>query len=254
MARKSVVAAAAAFFLASSGAMALAASDIPAYDAAAVADASRPATDTARDADRKPAEMLAFTGVKPGDKVVDLIPGGGYFTRLFSAAVGPTGKVYAFVPAEFAKFSKTPLPANGAPGDPTRPNVTFLTAPANSFGTPEPVDVVWTAQNYHDLHDSFAKPADLAQVNAAIFKALKPGGVYIVLDHAAVAGSGLSATDTLHRIDPAVVRSEVEAAGFKYVGESTVLRNPADPHTALVFNPAIKGKTDQFVFKFRKPG
>lgn len=254
MARKSVVAAAAAFMLASSGAMALAASDIPANDAAAVADATRPAADTARDADRKPAEMLAFSGVKPGDKVVDLMPGGGYFTRLFSAAVGPTGKVYAFDPAEFAKFSKTPLPANGAPGDPARPNVTFLTAPANSFSTPEPVDVVWTAQNYHDLHDSFAKPADLALVNAAIFKALKPGGVYIVLDHAALPGSGLSATDTLHRIDPAAVRREVEAAGFKYVGESTVLRNPADPHTALVFNPAIKGKTDQFVFKFRKPG
>jgi len=122
------------------------------------------------------------------------------------------------------------------------------------LATPEPVDLVWTSQNYHDLHDSFAKPADLAQVNAAIFRALKPGGIYVVLDHAALPGSGLSATETLHRIDPATVRAEVEAAGFVYVGESDVLRNPNDPHTAKVFDPSIRGHTDQFVFKFRKPG
>jgi predicted methyltransferase len=235
------------------GAVALAAA-IPANIAAAVADPGRPATDTAKDAERKPAEMLAFAGIKPGDKVVDMIPGKGYFTKLFSAAVGASGKVYAFTPAEFAKFSKTPLPANGAPGDPDRPNVIFLTAPANSFSTPEPVDVVWTSQNYHDLHDDFAQPADLAQVNKAVFNALKPGGVYVILDHVAAAGSGLSATNTLHRIDPAVVKTEVEAAGFKFDGETDVLSNPADDHTKKVFDPAIRGKTDQFVFRFRKPG
>jgi predicted methyltransferase len=253
MDRRLFLAATAAVALACSGAAALAA-DIPANVAAAVADPSRPADDRARDADRKPAEMLAFAGVKPGDKVVDFIPGKGYFTKLFSAAVGPNGKVYAYLPAEFAKFAKNPLPANGAPGDPNRPNVTFLTAPANSFATPEPVDVVWTSQNYHDLHDDFAKPADIAQVNKAVFNALKPGGVYVVLDHAAAAGSGLSATDTLHRIDPAVVKSEVEAAGFAFDGESDVLANPADDHTKKVFDPSIRGKTDQFVFRFKKPG
>jgi predicted methyltransferase len=231
-----------------------AATDIPAHDAAAVADPMRPANDTARDAERKPAEMLAFSGVKPGDTVVDLIPGGGYFTRLFSSVVGPTGTVFAFTPEEFAHFGKTPPAPTGARPDPMRPNIVSVVAPVNSFSLPQPVDIVWTSQNYHDLHDSFAKPADLALINAAIFKALKPGGVYIVLDHAAAPGSGLSATETLHRIDPAVVRAEVEAAGFQFVGQTDVLRNPADPRTAKVFDPSIRGKTDQFVFKFRKPG
>lgn len=253
MGRRLFLAATAAVVLSATGAIAFAA-DIPAYIAAAVADPSRPAEDKARDADRKPAEMLAFAGIKPGDKVVDLLPGKGYFTTLFSDAVGPGGKVYMFVPAEFLKFLKGTVPANGARGDPNRPNVTFLTAPANSFATPEPVDIVWISQNYHDLHDDFAKPADIAQVNKAVFNALKPGGVYIVLDHAAAAGSGLSATNTLHRIDPAAVKTEVEAAGFTFEGESDVLKNPADDHTKKVFDPSIRGKTDQFVFKFRKPG
>jgi len=231
-----------------------AAGDVPTYVAAAVADPARPAQDVARDAARKPAQMLAFTGVKPGDKVVDLMPGGGYFTRLFSAAVGPSGVVYAFVPAEMAPYAKPKPAPNGSPADPSRPNIISLVAPVNSFSPPQPVDIVWTSQNYHDLHDSFAKPADITLINAAVFRALKPGGVYVVLDHTALPGSGLSATETLHRIDPAVVRAEVEAAGFQFVGESDAVRNPDDPHTAKVFDPSIRGKTDQFVFKFRKPG
>ena len=251
MGRQLIFAAIALFGASSLGLSAHAQPDIPANVAAAVADPTRPATDTARDADRRPAEMLTFAEVKPGETVVDLIPGKGYFTRLFAAAVGPTGTVYQFQPAEFAKG--TP-PANGSQPDPARPNVTYLIGPVNGFATPQPADLVWTSQNYHDLHDSFAKPADLALVNAAIFKALKPGGLYIVLDHAALPGSGLSATETLHRIDPAAVRAEVEAAGFQFVGESDVLANPNDPHTANVFDPSIRGHTDQFVFKFRKPG
>jgi predicted methyltransferase len=253
MGRKSTFAAIVVLAVAGLNVAAMAQSNIPATIAAAVADPARPASDTARDAERKPAEMLAFAGVKPGDKVVDLMPGKGYFTRLFSAAVGPSGAVYQFVPAEMASFSHDKT-ISGAHPDPARPNITYLSAPVNSFATPEPVDIVWTSQNYHDLHDSFAKPADLALINAAIFRALKPGGTYIVLDHAALPGSGLSATETLHRIDPATVRAEVEAAGFVYVGETTVLRNPNDPHTAKVFDPSIRGHTDQFVFKFKKPG
>ena len=225
----------------------------PANIAAAVADTTRPEADTKRDVDRKPGDMLTFLGVKPGDKVADIIPGGGYFTRLFSTAVGPKGAVYAFMPVEFAKFSKSPLPANGAHPDPARPNITFLTAPMNDFSAPEQLDAVWTSQNYHDLHDDFAKPTDVAIVNKAVFKALKPGGVFVVLDHAAADGSGLAATDTLHRIDAAQVKREVEAAGFKFAGESTVLRNPADPRTANVFDASIRGHTDQFVYKFVKP-
>ena len=178
---------------------------------------------------------------------------GGYFANLFSTAVGPKGAVYAFEPAEFLQFYKSGLPASGSHPDPKRPNMTFLSTPVNAFAPPEKLDLVWTSQNYHDLHDSFSKPADLALVNKAVFKALKPGGVYIVLDHSAADGSGLRDTDTLHRIDAAQVKKEVEAAGFKFVGESNALRNKADPRTANVFDASIRGHTDQFVYKFVKP-
>lgn len=230
-----------------------AASSTPAFVTAAISNSVRPKEDTDRDAARKPAEMLVFAGIKPGQTVVDLMPGKGYFSKLFAGAVGPGGKVYAFQPAEFAKFAKGPMPANGAVADPAWPNVIFLTAPINDFAVPTQADVVWTAQNYHDMHDSFMGPADVAKVNAAVFKALKPGGYYIILDHAAAAGSGLTATDTLHRIDPATVKAEVTAAGFKFVGQSRVLANPADNHTLKVFDPALRGHTDQFIYKFRKP-
>jgi predicted methyltransferase len=226
---------------------------VPANVTAAVADANRPESDRARDGARKPAEMLEFARVKPGQTVVDLIPGSGYFTRLFAVAVGPKGRVYAYVPSELAKRAKV-APINGAQPDPKHPNVTELVAPINDFATPTPVDLVWTAQNYHDLHDPFMGPADMAKFNAAVFKALKPGGEFIVLDHSAPTGSGVSLTNTAHRIDAAVVKKEVTAAGFRFEGESNVLRNPADKRTNLVFDPAIRGHTDQFIYKFRKPG
>jgi len=225
----------------------------PANYAPAVADPGRTADDKARDADRKPAEMLDFAKVKAGQTVVDFMPGGGYFTRLFLAAVGPKGKVYAFIPTEVAGFSKKPLPANGSSPDPAHPNLMFLVAPVMQFSTPTPVDMVWTSQNYHDLHDPFMGPADLSKFNAAVFKALKPGGLYVILDHAAAAGSGVSATNTLHRIDPEVVKKEVTAAGFVYEGSTEVLRNSADDHSLNVFKPDIRGHTDQFLFRFRKP-
>ncbi len=230
-----------------------AASSTPAYVTAAVSSTARPKADTDRDAARKPAAMLVFAGIKPGQTVVDLMPGGGYFSKLFSGAVGPKGKVYAFQPTEFAKFAKGPLPANGAVPDAAWPNVTYITAAINDFAVPTKADVVWTAQNYHDMHDSFMGPADLAKVNAAVFKALKPGGYYVILDHAAAGGAGLTATDTLHRIDPASVKAEVTAAGFKFVGESTVLADATDNHTLNVFTPAVRGHTDQFIYKFQKP-
>lgn len=220
--------------------------------AAAVADPGRPAADTARDADRKPAEMLAFAGIRPGMVVMDIMPGGGYFTRLFSVAVGPTGKVIAYVPAEVAaKFTKSLPSAQAVAAEPGRSNVmvahdALMDVPPDNF-----LDVAWTAQNYHDLHN--LPGFDGVAYDRLVYKALKPGGTYVVLDHAAAAGSGLSATDTLHRIDPAVVRREVEAAGFTYDGASTVLANRADDHTLKIFDPAIRGHTDQFVYRFRKP-
>ena len=225
----------------------------PAYIAAAVADSHRPAEDTARDADRKPAEMLAFAGIKPGDVVVDLIPGKNYFSRLFAAAVGPTGHVYSFEAGEFddAFKSRNITVPSGTLQD--YPNDTFIHASIAKLPIPQMADVVWTSQNYHDLHDKFTGPVDIAAFNKAVYAALKPGGVFIVLDHVAQPGSGLRDTDTLHRIDPAVVKKEVTEAGFKFVGESKVLRNPKDPHDKLVFDKSIRGHTDQFVYKFRKP-
>ncbi|HUA77038.1 MAG TPA: class I SAM-dependent methyltransferase [Acetobacteraceae bacterium] len=245
--------AAAAALAISAGIAGAAMEKIPANIAAAVADTARPEADRDRDANRKPAECLAFAGVKPGDKIADLIPGGGYFTRLFSVAVGPKGYVYAYLPSDLDAHLKKPSPVFAIAADPHYPNVSVIHAPVAKFVAPEKLDIVWTSQNYHDLHDKFFGPADVPAVNKAIYDALKPGGIYIVLDHAAEAGSGLRDTDTLHRIDEAAVKKEVEAAGFKLVAESNVLRNPADNHTLKVFDPAIRGKTDQFILKFRKP-
>jgi predicted methyltransferase len=226
---------------------------MPAYAKAAVADSARPVADTQRDADRKPAAMLVFAGIKPGMRVMDLIPGGGYFTRIFAKAVGPNGYVYAFQPTELDHFFKDkPPPVVAVAAE--YPNVSVIRASVNKLVAPESLDVVWTSQNYHDLKDSFFAPADTALVNKAVYDALKPGGIYIVLDHSAPKGSGIADTDTLHRIDEAVVKKEVEAAGFKLIAESNVLRNPKDARTVKVFDPSIRGHTDQFILKFQKPG
>lgn len=225
----------------------------PAYIAAAIADKNRPAADTVRDADRKPADMVAFAGIKKGDIVVDLIPGRGYFTRIFADMVGPTGHVYAYEVTEFDAYLKSRNVEVPSGSVPNYPNATYIHAPAVKMVVPQFADVVWTSQNYHDLHDSFTGPVDIAAFNKAVYDALKPGGVFIVLDHVAETGSGLRDTDTLHRIDPAQAKKEILAAGFKFAGESKVLQNPADDHTRKVFDPSIRGKTDQFVYKFVKP-
>src|SRR5215217_5921637 len=201
-----------------------------------------------------PGQDLAWAGVRPGMKVVDLIPGQGYFTRILSKAVGPTGKVFAYVPDELTAIAKGRPPSVAAfAGKPPYANTRMILRRLSDFGAPEKVDVVFTAQNYHDMHAAFMGPADLAVVNRQVFKALKPGGVYIVIDHAAKGGSGLRDTDSLHRIDPAIVRKEIEAAGFVFEGQSNLLRNARDPLTANVFDAGIRGNTDQFAYKFRKP-
>jgi predicted methyltransferase len=228
------------------------AADVPSNVAAAVADSGRPAADTALDAARKPAEILTFIDLKPGMKVVDVIPGP-YWDRMFSKAVGPSGHVYMFLPLEIAKAEKIPVPPNGSAPLPNYPNVTVNAAPVNSFSTSEPVDVVWIRQNYHDLYDPFMGPADVPAFNKAVFNALKPGGVFVIIDHSAPDGSGLADTNTTHRIDAAVVKKDMAAAGFQFVGESNALRNPADTRDKLVFDPSIRGKTDQFAYVFRKP-
>lgn len=222
---------------------------------AAVADKGRPAADTTLDAERKPAAMLEFAGVKAGQTVVDLIPGGGYFTRIFSKAVGAKGTVYAVggPPRPVTDPAKPPpTPAQDViAADPAYANVKSIHAAlAGGLAIPTQADVVWTAQNYHDVKN--VPNIDMLAFDKAIFKALKPGGVFIVLDHVAKADT-VNPTSTVHRIDPAAVRKEVEAAGFRYEGESTVLRNPSDDYSKNVFDPAVRHKTDQFIYKFRKP-
>jgi predicted methyltransferase len=222
---------------------------------AAVADSARPEADTKRDENRKPAEMLAFAGITPGKVVVDMLPGGGYFTRIFARAVEPGGRVYAYFGTQYDARLK------GQGKDPdnqfadlkrTYPNLGVIHGPLPQFVTPEPVDVVWTALNYHDMHNK-AYAMDVNDVNKAVFKSLKPGGYYVIVDHAAADSAGADATEKLHRIQEATVKKEVEAAGFRLVAEGKDLLNAADPGTERVFENDIRGKTSQFMLKFQKP-
>ncbi|MES2443714.1 MAG: methyltransferase domain-containing protein [Pseudomonadota bacterium] len=240
-----IVAAALALTVAAPGALAQKPS---AAVLAAVADPARPAEDVARDAARKPAQIVAFAGVKPGDRVAELAPGGGYYTRILARTVGPKGKVYAVVSKGFAarEGALDRLRAALAP----YPNVEIVVADYVALALPEPVDLVWTSENYHDFHNG--PTANVVALNRAVFAVLKKGGRFYVEDHAAP-GTGVTATATLHRIDPQAVRDEVAAAGFRLDGESAVLANTADPHTAKVDDPAIKGHTDKFAMRFRKP-
>ncbi|MBS0394447.1 MAG: class I SAM-dependent methyltransferase [Proteobacteria bacterium] len=224
---------------------------VPPYIKAAVADKARPTADTERDANRKPAETLAFAGVKPGDWVLEIAPGKGYYTRMLSAVVGPKGEVTSYLVSQPPKADAPPPPIAAVAAEPHYSNVKVHllrlvdVRPTNSF------DVVWTTQNYHDIHN--IEGVDVATFNRAVFAALKPGGIFLVLDHSAEVGSGSRDTKTLHRIDEATVKQEVTAAGFELVGESNLLRNKNDPRTAKVFEGSIQGHTDQFLLKFRKP-
>lgn len=242
--------------LAAIGALALA---IGASAATAQAPASRPnpvpATLTpgappALDPAWKVPEVIAFIGVKPGDKVADVV--GGRLTAELARVVGPTGKVYAVETAEVVKAHPEVLKMMQGLAT-AMPNVVVSADPV-STPLPKGLDAVFIRQNYHDLYDKFMGPADVPAFNRAVFAALKPGGVYVILDHAAVAGSGIAATDTVHRIDPARVKADVLAAGFKLEAESPILANPADDHTKMVFDRSVRNHTDQFLFRFRKPG
>lgn len=222
-----------------------------------VARAQAPAQAAPEDALTNPAfkgaEVVAFIGLKPGARVADIVAG--RFVRALSQAVGPKGKVYAVEPAEVVKVHPQVLAMmNGLAAQPAYANVEVLTQPVNATALPAGLDAVFIRQNYHDLHDKFMGPADVPAFNKTVFAALKPGGVYVVLDHAAAAGSGLRDTDTLHRIDVASVKAEVTAAGFVLDGESALLANPADARDKNVFDPSVRGHTDQFLLRFRKPG
>jgi len=267
---------------------------IPPYIAAAVADPTRPQADRQRDADRKPAEVVAFAGIRPGDKVADFMPGGGYFTRILCSVVGDTGHVYAIsVPRTPAAQPPSPSPSPSSPvtetslsakpaAEPSSPSCSNVTAStlqnkkrpapelwsasddpgevyeywsftsaAELFAAPEPLDAIWTSENYHDLHNKRFGSPDMLAVDTALLNALKPGGILLVEDHAGAAGSGARDTETLHRIELAQVKKEVTAAGFVFVAESKVLNSAKDPHTAKAHE--MHDRTDRFLLKFRKP-
>jgi predicted methyltransferase len=197
----------------------------------------------------KAPEVIAFIGLKRGDKVAEIVAG--RLTSSLAQAVGPTGKVYAVETAEVAKTHPDGL-ARMQELAKKSPNVIVSETPVAS-PLPSGLDAVFIRQNYHDLYNVFMGPVNLPAFNKAVFAALKPGGVYVVLDHAAVVGSGSSTTQSLHRIDPEKVKADILAAGFTLDAESTIFANKADDRTKNVFDPSIRGHTDQFLFRFKKP-
>jgi len=199
-------------------------------------------------------ELSQFARVHAGSAVMDVWPGSGDWTRLFSDIAGPAGRVYSFVPAELAHFKSDPVGQMRALAkEPGRENVEVVSAdlvalPASS----QSLDVVWLHLFYHDLHTALiqARGATPARFNQAVYERLKPGGFYVIVDHVAATGTGASRAESLHRIDPAAVRKEVETAGFVLDAHSTVLANKDDPHSTRVFDPSIKGETDRFAYRF----
>ena len=236
------------------------ASGLPAATAPNKAQVAKALADPGRafqrgdDARRHPAELVGLSGVHSGQRVLDLIPGNGYWTRIFSQIVGPKGKVYAVWPEAYGKLAMGDVAKLKAiAADPHYSNVVVQVQPSIQLGAPEPLDLVWTSQNYHDYGDPFmGKPGTAAFARMA-YGLLKPGGTFVVIDHASVPGHGAADTDTLHRIDPDSVIKEAKAAGFEYAGKSDVLLNPRDPLTIPVFDKSIRGHTSQFALKFRKP-
>ena len=220
---------------------------------AALADPRRPAADSDRDRARMPAELLAFAQVTTGEVVGDYIMGGGYWTRILSNVVGPQGKVYAFQPNEFVAFR----PAYGDEQNAAvsgRANVVPLRAPAEAPAFPEPLDTLITVQNFHDLYIGAVPPGTARRAITALYASLKPGGALLVVDHSAAAGTGTSAANALHRIDKQAAIAALTGAGFVLEAESDLYARPDDPRSANVFAPEIRGKTDQFALRFRKPG
>ncbi len=217
--------------------------------AAALANPDRPEADRARDELRRSADMLAFMELKAGDAIADIRPEEGFFTHLFSSVVGPSGHVYAFVPSQTSGRENAYADGLAATYD----NVSRVTGALETMAFDRPLDVVFMGEEYHD----FVIPrfgVDVPAMNAAVFRALKPGGLYVILDHEAAPGAGVSVAGTLHRIESAELRRQVEAAGFVFDGATEVVRNPDDDRSLSVFDPAIRGRTDRFVFRFRKPG
>lgn len=218
---------------------------------AAITDPSRPDAHQKRDASRKPAKVLKLAGIKPGDKVADLAAGQGYYTAILSRLVGDDGAVHAVDPVRI--FEAFPNAKDTFPkyqeNDP-RSNVSYSVQKFDELTFPETLDAVVMGLYYHD---TIWTGVDRAAMNKAIFDALKPGGAYLVFDHLADDGAEDSVTQDLHRMVPGVVKPEVKAAGFIFAGETDALANPEDAKDISVFAEGVRGKTDRFVYLFKKP-
>ena len=205
----------------------------------------------------KQSELIKFARVDAGSTIIDVYPGDGDWTRLFSDIVGPKGQVFSFVPTEIADLKPDQVSRmQTLAKEPGRENVEAVSADLVAMPkATQPADVLWLHLFYHDLHTELiqARGATAAQFNQAVYDRLKPGGSYVIVDHAAAVGAGKSDAQSLHRIEPASVREEVEAAGFELDAESTMLANKDDPHSIKVFDPSIKGETDRLVYRFVKP-
>ncbi|MBN8552943.1 MAG: class I SAM-dependent methyltransferase [Caulobacterales bacterium] len=220
----------------------------PARWQAAIGDPRRPEGEVARDPLRHPFEMLEFIELRPGQRIADIRPEEGYFTRLFAPVVGETGQVYAFVPTLTA--GREQAFAEGLQAE--YGNVTPVIGLLDEMRFDAPLDVVFMGQEYHDFHiERF--DVDVAEMNRRVFAALRPGGIYVILDHSGRTGTGNTEVQTLHRIEGAFLRREVEAAGFIYEGQTRVVANPDDPMDISVFDESIRGRSDQFVYRFRRP-
>jgi predicted methyltransferase len=239
-------------------ARATAPADAPGAIDAALESPDRPEADRAQDERRKAREFIGFAGIAPGMKVLDAFAAGGYYTELLSRIVGPEGAVIAYNNPEYARFAAKGIETRYA-GD-RLPNVRQLTADVDKLELPPgSLDAAIFVMSFHDLYwkpaDGSWKPTDPLQMLGKLHAAMKAGGVVIVQDHVATPGGDTAeVVDKLHRIDPDVVRRDFKAAGFVLEAESPMLAHPGDDHTKGVFDPAIRGSTDQFVMKFRRPG
>ena len=237
-----------AALIATAAAVPAAFAQMPPAAAPAAVTAMRPATDVERDAVRKPMQVIAFAGVKPGMTVAELGPGGGYYTRMLSAAVGPTGKVYALATTGQAARPGGLDGLNALAA--VLPNVKVLAVDYTNFTLPEKVDVVWTTENYHDFHNG--PTANVPGMDKSVFANLKPGGIFYVEDHSSAPGAGLEAASKLHRMDEAIAKTELTAAGFKLDAESDLLHNPND-NRATTNSEQGHFVTDRFMLRLKRP-
>jgi predicted methyltransferase len=258
MVRKLAIGMALALALASSGVQAKKHHSPPvrgASLAAAVASPTRSADNLKLDGSRKPAEVLAFLGLKPGMQVADMFGVNHYWAEIFATAVGPKGRVVVWEPTQFySEKSKSDF-ATFAAG---KANVSIIDS---AFATPnlpaKKFDFMLLNLDYHDVYWQSEKYG-IARMEPdvwlkSLYAAMKPGGIVGVVDHIGPAGDTRAIVEKEHRIDPVTVRADFERAGFVFTGESDLLRNPADDHSLLVFDPAIRGKTDRFIYRFKKP-